>query len=621
MGTSLGGTRIARLSLARCALVEEVEVEDVVVVCAHAALTFEVTALYVNRPSDVLPPGIRRTFTFRGEETGTVSSPAFALPQQELVLDRYRPLRPLGRGGSGSVWLARDERTGLEIALKIVAREGKRAPRAAREAEAASRLRHERCVRSYDFGGDEGHVYIAYEYVAGRTLRDALRHAAITDRDAIEAAAQVLDGLAHAHARGIVHRDVKPSNVLVEDTDEISIKLLDFGLAQFDEADTLTNVGDVPGTLAYISPERLRGQDATPASDVWAVGVMVWEALAGQHPFWGVPLPQVATTIEAGAAPLETERPDLPPRLLAVIASALAIEPAKRPQAAVLAAELREAVDAPRRERAPHRRTKSRSRLHLARPAAPAIAVTPIALEAKLLPAGMAAVATLAGGSILPFWTPGLLALLAVSAALATIRTPRLGLALALFAPLFPLGNLSSGAALAYGAAALFVLAVGWTDARAGLAFVVGPLLALVGGLALVPLAVQPARGAVRRAVNGMLAVLIAAAYAGLRGWPLPFTGSRVGDLGLVASTHPGTVAQALWTTLLDNRAILLCALVFGVSAAVLPIARRHGRLGVAILCLGQTLLVLAMAPSTATTSIVLGGWLLGGLLVVRPAR
>ncbi|MEP6892762.1 MAG: serine/threonine-protein kinase, partial [Gaiellaceae bacterium] len=323
-----------------------------------------------------------------------MSSTAFALPQQELVLDRYRPLRPIGRGGSGSVWLARDEQTGLDVALKIVAREGKRAPRAEREAEAASRLRHERCVRSYDFGGDEGHVYIAYEYVPGRTLRDALRHAAVNDRDAIEAAAQVLDGLAHAHAHGIVHRDVKPSNVLVEDTPRISVKLLDFGLAQFDEADTLTNVGDVPGTLAYISPERLRGQEATPASDVWAVGVMLWEALAGQHPFWGVPLPQVATTIEAGAAPLETERPDLPPRLLAVIAGALAIEPAKRPRASVLASELREAVDAPRRNRSERSKPRARHGLHLPRPAATARAVTPVALEAKLLPAGLAALTT-----------------------------------------------------------------------------------------------------------------------------------------------------------------------------------------------------------------------------------
>ena len=104
-----------------------------------------------------------------------MSSAAYALPDRALVLDRYRPLRPLGRGGSGSVWLARDERTGLDIALKIVPREGKRAARAMREMEAASRLRHERCVRAYDFAGDDGHVYIAYEYVRGRTLREALR--------------------------------------------------------------------------------------------------------------------------------------------------------------------------------------------------------------------------------------------------------------------------------------------------------------------------------------------------------------------------------------------------------------------------------------------------------------
>src|SRR5215218_10942622 len=104
-----------------------------------------------------------------------------ALSTSELVAERYRPLRPLGRGGSGSVWLARDERTGLEIALKIVPREGKRAARAMREMEAASRLRHERCVRAYDFAGDEGHVYIAYEYVQGSTLRETLRSGKLGD--------------------------------------------------------------------------------------------------------------------------------------------------------------------------------------------------------------------------------------------------------------------------------------------------------------------------------------------------------------------------------------------------------------------------------------------------------
>ena len=126
----------------------------------------------------------------------------------------------------------------------------------------------------------------------------------LSDPQTVEVAAQVLDALAHAHRTGIVHRDVKPSNILLEHRDEIAVRLLDFGLAQFDGADTLTAVGDVPGTLAYIAPERLAGREATPESDVWAVGVLLWESLAGRHPFWGVPLQQVARAIEAGAPPL-----------------------------------------------------------------------------------------------------------------------------------------------------------------------------------------------------------------------------------------------------------------------------------------------------------------------------
>jgi Protein kinase domain len=549
-----------------------------------------------------------------------VSSPASVLQQRELVLDRYRPLRPLGRGGSGSVWLARDERTGLDVALKIVPREGKRAPRAAREAEAAARLRHERCVRAYDFGGDEGHVYIAYEYVPGRTLRDALRHGAANDRDTIEAAAQVLDGLAHAHARGIVHRDVKPSNVLLEDDETVSVKLLDFGLAQFDEADTLTAVGDVPGTLAYIAPERLTGDEATTASDVWAVGVMLWEALAGRHPFWGVPLPQVAATIEAGAPPLKPERPDLPRRLLSAIESALTTDPARRPQAAELAATLRQAVAAPRETPRPARRARP-ARLRLQRPRQLSLTGKPIALEARVLPAGLAGLVTIAGGSLLPFWPPGLLALIALTAVAATLCAPRLGLALALFAPLFPFGNEAKGAALLYGAVAVALLALGWRDPRAGLAFAVGPLLALVGGLALVPLAVQPARGWLRRGIHAGLAVLAAAMVAGLRGHPLPLLGAHVANLKLDETTHPVTVARAMVTTLRDHPALLTTAIALGIVAALLPFARSRGRVPIAALCLGEVALILVAAPSLPPTSIVLGAWLLCGALTLGRGR
>ncbi len=193
----------------------------------------------------------------------------------DLILGRYRPVRPLGSGGMGHVWLARDEHTGLDVALKMVANEGRVAERAEREARAAAALRHPRCQRIFALARDVNHVYIAYEYVPGRTLRQALAADELDDRAALEAGAQVLEALAHAHGRGIVHRDVKPSNVLLGEGTRIDVRLLDFGLAQMAEFETLTAVGDVPGTLTYVSPERLTGEIATPAADIWAVGVML----------------------------------------------------------------------------------------------------------------------------------------------------------------------------------------------------------------------------------------------------------------------------------------------------------------------------------------------------------
>src|SRR5207248_2152782 len=255
---------------------------------------------------------------------------------------RWRPPRAayafgplLGRG------LARAGQNGPDVALKSMPREGKAASRAEREAEAAARLRHPACQRAYGFGRDSQHVYIAYEYVPGRTFREAMRSGELDDASAIEAATQILEALAHAHERGIVHRDIKPSNVLLAEGPRVSVRVLDFGLAQIQEAETLTAQGDVPGTLAYISPERLAGAATTEAADVWAVGVMLWEALAGRHPFWRSSLLETARAIEEGAPPLETMRPDLPRPLLAAVARALDLDPGRRPDAAGLAGTLR----------------------------------------------------------------------------------------------------------------------------------------------------------------------------------------------------------------------------------------------------------------------------------------
>jgi hypothetical protein len=539
-----------------------------------------------------------------------VSSLAHALPTRELVLGRYRAVRPLGSGGNGSVWLAQDEQTGLDVALKIVPREGKAAARAEREAHASRRLRHERCVRAYDVGHDGSHVYIAYEYVPGRTVREALRADEIGDREAVEIGAQILDALAHAHRTGIVHRDVKPSNVLLEHRDEVAVRLLDFGLAQFDGADTLTAVGDVPGTLAYISPERLAGEEATPASDVWSAGVLLWEALAGRHPFWGMPLQEVAIAIEKGAPPLATQRPDLPRRLAGAVDAALSLDPATRPHASVLAAELRGVL------RRPH--SRSTARAHAPVPTREALGAATVLRRG--LPAVLAGVAAVLGVTILPFWPAALAVVIVLAAAATAAVSPRIGLAIALAAPVFAFGNLSQGAAFLYGAVALAWLALFWRQARVALLFVAGPLLAPLGALALVPLAVRPVHGPARRGAQAALAVFSAALLAGLAGERLPLSNTRV-SLEVTPGDSALDVAVALWVALASSPVLAVAALVAAVAAGILPWARRQSRFGVA--AVGGTLIACTIAAGTgfAAIPLVAAVWGSAAMLAARHGR
>jgi Protein kinase domain len=548
-----------------------------------------------------------------------VSTAALALPTQELVLGRYRPVRPLGSGGNGSVWLARDEQHGLDVALKIIAREGKGAARAEREALAARRLRHDRCVRAYDVGHDPSHVYIAYEYVPGRTVREALQADELSDRATVEIASQVLDALAYAHRAGIVHRDVKPSNILLEHKPTVAARLLDFGLAQFDGADTLTAVGDVPGTLAYIAPERLAGEEASPASDVWSVGVLLWESLADRHPFWGMPLQEVARAIEAGAPPLVTERPDLPRRLLVAVDKALAPNPDTRPRASELAADLRRAVNAPQQRGS--QRTGSQQR---PKPVRPAERVEPTATVAHLastaLSSGLAAVTAGLGATLLPFWPSSLVAVIVLAAAVAGALKPRAGVAIALAAPVFPLGNLAESAAVLYGIFAVSWLALTWNDARRGLLFAVGPLLAPLGALALVPLAVQPARGDARRAAQGALAVLAAALVAGTAGHELPFAGATP-SLGIAPLDSLGDVASAIRGTLLGTPTLLAAAVVAAAASAALPYVRARSRYGLAALGLAVTVASVVAGTGAASIPLLLAVWAVAAVFAARAPR
>jgi hypothetical protein len=514
------------------------------------------------------------------------------VPENGLVLGRYKPLRPLGTGGSGSVWLAHDEKNGREVALKIIGKEGKAASRAEREAHSAARLRHPHCLRAFGFASDSRHVYIPYEYVPGHTLRHALRAAELDDEGVVEAAAQVLEALAHAHAHGIVHRDVKPSNVLLADGVDVSVRLFDFGLAQLADAETLTAAGDVPGTLAYIPPERLQGKAAGPAADVWAVGVLLWEALSGRHPFWQASPMEMGKQIQSGAASLATVRPDLARQLVAAVDRALAVDPTKRPTAAALARGLRgsrrETVERPVR----------RAQLRLDR-----------RLPARVAAPLLAAVAVAWVAASLPFYPPRWPLLLGALAAGLTAFRPRIGLAFALAVPVFPLGNVAFGLAIVYAVAAAAWLGLAWARPRSGLVFALGALLAPLGVIGLLPLALQRVDGWFRRAAYAFGAVLVTSV-----------TGAAQLE-GVATEESPLAVGGWVWESLSARPELPLLGLVLGAGAAVLPVARRLGEAAVVALGAGLLAGTLLAAPNGSAASFVATAWITCAVLVLQWRR
>jgi hypothetical protein len=258
-------------------------------------------------------------------------------PPGTLVLDRYRLAGRLGSGGFGVVWAARDERLGRDVAVKLVpinadapARAGQRARR---EALAAARLGHPGIVALYEAGRDRDHYVLVSELVRGRTLAALLTEGALSDRDVLHMGGVLADALAHAHARGVIHRDVKPSNVLCPENptrDGGVAKLTDFGVAHMADDHTLTRTGDVVGTLAYMAPEQAAGQAAGPGADTWALAIVLYEALAGVNPVRADNAAALARNLTRPVPPLRRARRDLPPELTDAIDAALMLDPAER---------------------------------------------------------------------------------------------------------------------------------------------------------------------------------------------------------------------------------------------------------------------------------------------------
>jgi serine/threonine protein kinase len=254
----------------------------------------------------------------------------------ELFAGRYRLERRLGVGGMATVQLAFDTRLERNVAVKLLAEhladDSSFVSRFRREALAAARLVHPNVVQVFDFGLDEAthRNYIVMEYVDGQSCAEILRErGSLPPDEAVEILAQSCRGLAYAHRHDVIHRDVKPGNLLR--SRDAMVKLADFGIAKAAEQSDITKVGSVLGTAAYLSPEQARGEPAGPASDMYALGVVAYQLLAGRLPYEAASLTDLARMQESGPpARLDEITDDVSPALAATVARALHRDPQQR---------------------------------------------------------------------------------------------------------------------------------------------------------------------------------------------------------------------------------------------------------------------------------------------------
>jgi tRNA A-37 threonylcarbamoyl transferase component Bud32/tetratricopeptide (TPR) repeat protein len=243
--------------------------------------------------------------------------------------NRYELVELIGRGAYGAVYRAHDDTLDRDVAVKILtapALDAEARDRMLREARAAAALNHPGVVAIYDTGEDQGRPFLVMELIDGKNLRETASLALPELRDV---AIQICDALAHAHANGIVHRDLKPENVLIAEGP--TVKLADLGIAYSARGTRLTSDGTILGTAAYLAPEQAMGLDVDGRADLYALGVMLYERLAGRLPFEGDdPLTVISQHLHAPVVPPRTYRPDLPPGLEAIILRLLAKSPADR---------------------------------------------------------------------------------------------------------------------------------------------------------------------------------------------------------------------------------------------------------------------------------------------------
>jgi len=306
---------------------------------------------------------------------------------ETLAAGRYRIERELGRGGMATVYLARDVELQRDVAVKLLADhlsgDDNFVARFVREARLAGRLSHPNVVRVYDAGDHDGRPFIVMEYVGGTSLAATPK---LSAEEIAELGRQACAGLQHAHDAGIVHRDIKPANLLLRD--DGVLKIADFGIARATESTRHTQAGTLLGTANYLAPEQIAGADATAASDIYALGAVLYELLTGRPPYVVTSLAELAAQQTEGViTPVRDLASAVPASAEAAVMHALARDPAFRPaSAADLGLELAGQDAQPTRPLQARRSRRRRGRVALA--AAIVVGATAVALGLAQLGGG-----------------------------------------------------------------------------------------------------------------------------------------------------------------------------------------------------------------------------------------
>jgi hypothetical protein len=491
------------------------------------------------------------------------------------------------------------------VAVKVVPAHGPVPERAQREALAAARLDHPGIVAVFDAGEEGGERFLISELVRGRTLAALERDGALSDRDVLRAGLSLADALGHAHARGVIHRDVKPQNVIVPDDASpparAAAKLLDFGVAHLAGDEPLTRTGDVVGTLAYMAPEQAAGERVDERADLYSLALVLYEALSGTNP---VRMPSPAATarrVGTVLPPLRKARRDLPAELCAALDRALAPDPEARGTLPELAGALAEALNEVSDEGgtiAPHPlEAGERRRIGLLGRIAAGVAA-----------GGLVAAAMSAEGVTVPPLTAG------VVAAVAVIVLPRVGWLLAAGGAVAALVEpLPDAAALVAAGAVVPPLLL----RRRGLLWslpALAPALGLAGLGGGYPAIAGQVRGVWARAALGACGVCWLLLAEPLLGRDL-LLGTRTGDAGDVLEG------------LLSSGALVL-APVWAAAAAVLPWVVRGRALSLDVVGATTWAAGLAGATGAVAESMALGdprglvaGALLAGALALIGVR